>query len=94
MSVTRADVLHRAATLWPTGSVPYSQDHLHPGTGYRQDCSGFVSMCWVIPLGADGSWGGMNTVSLVTDGWMSPIEHPARALRGQTQPGPGWPGAR
>jgi len=71
--VTRAEVIQRAQTLWKPGTVPYSQNHIHPATGYRQDCSGYVSMCWGIPLNAKGSWGGLNTVTLVTDGWMTEI---------------------
>ncbi|MGY0235999.1 hypothetical protein [Longispora urticae] len=73
MSVTRAEILSRAARLWPTGTVPYAQDRIHGPTGYRQDCSGFVSMCWAIPVDSHGSFGGMNTVSLVTAGWMREI---------------------
>lgn len=70
--ITRAEVLHRAATLWPAGTVPYSQTQIQQPTGYRQDCSGFASMCWAIPLDS-GSYGGENTVTLVTEGWMSEI---------------------
>lgn len=70
--ITRTEVLHRAATLWPTGTVPYSQSKIQQPTGYRQDCSGFLSMCWGIPLGS-GSWGGENTATLVTEGWMREI---------------------
>lgn len=74
MSITRSEVIRRAATMWPGYSVPYSQDTIHPGTGYRQDCSGFVSMCWGIPpQAAPGGWGGLNTVTLVTGGWMREI---------------------
>ncbi len=73
MTITRAEVLHRAETVWPMGGVPYSQSTIHRPDGYRADCSGYVSACWAIPLDAPGSWGGMNTVSLVTDGWMREI---------------------
>lgn len=73
-SISRSEVIHRAATMWPAGTVPYSQDTIHPGTGYRQDCSGFVSMCWAIsPNASPGGWGGLNTVTLVTGGYMSEI---------------------
>lgn len=68
--VARSTVLTRAATIWPTGSVPYSQVTIHRPDGYRQDCSGFLSLCWAIP---PGQWGGENTESLVTEGWMSEI---------------------
>ena len=74
MAITRSEVLQRAQTVWPMGRVPYSQTRIHQPDGYRQDCSGYVSMCWAIPLTAPGSWGGMNTVSLVTDGWMHEIK--------------------
>lgn len=73
MTITRPEVLNRAQTVWPNGSVPYSQAAIHRPDGYRQDCSGYLSMSWGIPLDAPGSWGGMNTVSLVTDGWMYEI---------------------
>ncbi len=69
--ITRAEVMRRAQTGWPTGAVPYSQNVIHQPDGYRCDCSGFVAMCWAIPLA--GTWGGPNTVSLITDGWMREI---------------------
>jgi hypothetical protein len=68
--VTRAVVLERAATIWPYQTVPYSMTRIHQPDGYRQDCSGFASLCWAIP---PGQWGGENTESLVTKGWMSEI---------------------
>lgn len=73
MTITRADVLRRARTIWRQGSVPYSMDRLHSPDGYRQDCSGYVCMAWGIPLNAPGSWGGLNTVTLVSGGWMREI---------------------
>lgn len=79
--VTRAEVIQRAQTLWKPGTVPYSQNTIHPGTGYRQDCSGFASMCWAIPLNVKNSWGGLNTVTLVTDGWIKEIA-PAELMPG------------
>lgn len=72
--ITRAEVLRRARTLWPEGGVPYDMGAIHRATGYRQDCSGYVSMCWGIPPdAAPGGWGGLNTVTLVTGGWMREI---------------------
>ena len=72
--ITRAEVIRRASTLWKAGTVPYSQNAIEPRTGYRQDCSGFVSMCWGIPANAaPGGWGGLNTVTLVSGGWMHEI---------------------
>ncbi len=41
--ITRAAVIKRAGT-WVRHRVPYSQSRYH--RGYRQDCSGFVSMAW------------------------------------------------
>jgi hypothetical protein len=73
VTITRSEALRRANSVWPMGGVPYSQSTIHQPDGYRADCSGYVSMCWAIPLNAPGSWGGMNTVSLVTDGWMHEI---------------------
>lgn len=59
--------------MWPAGTVPYSQNMIHGATGYRQDCSGFLSMCWGIPLNAPGSWGGLSTVTLLTSGYIRMI---------------------
>lgn len=76
--VSRTEVLRRAATVWPTGTVPYSMSAIHGPDGYRQDCSGFVSLCWGIPLDAVGSGGGFNTATLLSYGWM--YEIPIEAL--------------
>ncbi len=43
-STTRADIIKRAKT-WVSAEVPYSLEK-YWGDGYRQDCSGFVSMAW------------------------------------------------
>lgn len=56
----------RRVSLWPAGSVDYSQSETY-ADGYRQDCSGFVSMCWGLPTP------GENTESLVTKGIMHEI---------------------
>lgn len=86
----RSQALNRADSVWPYASVPYSQSRMHSPDGYRADCSGFVSMCWGIPTNAPGSWGGLNTVNLVTDGWMHEIKtddlQPADAI-GRCGPG-------
>lgn len=68
MGITRAEVLHRAATIWPDQTVPYNMGKLH-ANGWRTDCSGFVSMCWNIPasIGHD-YWGGLDTVTLQSSG--------------------------
>lgn len=44
-SITRVQVLKRARA-WVSHRVPYSQSRYH--RGYRQDCSGFVSMAWAL----------------------------------------------
>ncbi|MCD7445702.1 peptidoglycan-binding protein [Streptomyces lincolnensis] len=44
---TRADIIRRAKT-WVAAKVPYSMSR-YWGDGYRQDCSGFVSMAWNLP---------------------------------------------
>jgi len=60
MSITRAEVLHRAVTIWPLGQVTYGQDP-YPNPGYRPDCSGYVSLC--LNLGTPG----LSTVTLATE---------------------------
>lgn len=72
MSITRSEVLRRAG-LWPLGSVPYSQSTLR-GDGYRQDCSGFVSMAGNVPPNGPGCWGGFNTVTAVSEGYIHEID--------------------
>lgn len=42
-AITRTDVLKRGKS-WVDKKVPYSQKRYYEG--YRQDCSGFVSMAW------------------------------------------------
>ncbi|WP_327695157.1 peptidoglycan-binding protein [Streptomyces sp. NBC_00459] len=44
---TRAEIVNRART-WVAARVPYSMS-TYWGDGYRQDCSGFVSMAWNLP---------------------------------------------
>ncbi|MET9363200.1 peptidoglycan-binding protein [Streptomyces sp. NPDC006632] len=41
---TRAEIINRAKT-WVTASVPYDME-AYWKDGYRQDCSGYVSMAW------------------------------------------------
>ncbi|MFE9659931.1 MULTISPECIES: peptidoglycan-binding protein [unclassified Streptomyces] len=43
-AVTRAEIINRAKT-WVNAKVPYSMSK-YWSDGYRQDCSGFVSMAW------------------------------------------------
>ncbi|MFJ8491335.1 peptidoglycan-binding protein [Streptomyces sp. NPDC094038] len=42
--ITRTQIINRAKT-WVTAKVPYSMS-LYWTDGYRQDCSGYVSMAW------------------------------------------------
>ncbi|MYT71501.1 MULTISPECIES: peptidoglycan-binding protein [unclassified Streptomyces] len=46
-ATTRAAIINRAKT-WVAAKVPYSMDKYYKD-GYRQDCSGFVSMAWDLP---------------------------------------------
>ncbi|MFF8836571.1 peptidoglycan-binding protein [Streptomyces sp. NPDC015130] len=41
---TRAEIINRAK-LWVTAQVPYSMER-YWSDGYRQDCSGYISMAW------------------------------------------------
>lgn len=77
--ISRAEIIWRARNLWPLESVPYSQNTLSQN-GYRQDCSGYVSMCWGLDPSAFG-WGGGTTVTLVTSRAMREIP------RADCQPG-------
>ncbi|MET9545109.1 peptidoglycan-binding protein [Streptomyces sp. NPDC006627] len=43
-AITRTEIIERAQT-WVTARVPYSMSEYWTD-GYRQDCSGFVSMAW------------------------------------------------
>ncbi|MFG3494343.1 peptidoglycan-binding protein [Streptomyces sp. NPDC047928] len=45
--ITRADIVNRAKR-WVAAKVPYSMEKYWTD-GYRQDCSGFVSMAWNLP---------------------------------------------
>lgn len=46
-ATTRAEIIKRAKK-WVTAKVPYSMSR-YWSDGYRQDCSGFVSMAWSLP---------------------------------------------
>jgi hypothetical protein len=67
----RDEVLARSR-LWPDRSVEYDQQAIWRD-GYRQDCSGYVSMCWKIPPAENDGWGGQSTVTLVSLGYMREI---------------------
>jgi hypothetical protein len=47
-AITRTEIINRART-WVTAKVPYSMT-AYRSDGYRQDCSGFVSMAWKLPM--------------------------------------------
>ncbi|MFJ5267783.1 peptidoglycan-binding protein [Streptomyces sp. NPDC088358] len=69
-ATTRAEIINRAKK-WITAQVPYSMS-AYWSDGYRQDCSGYVSMAWNLP---GNEWTG----SLGTYG--------VRISRDQLQPG-------
>lgn len=70
MRLTRAQILERAET-WVTAKVPYSMTALWKD-GYRQDCSGFVSMAW-----------GLNT-----NAWTGDLaDYAVRITKAELQPG-------
>jgi hypothetical protein len=46
-AITRAEIIDRAET-WVAAKVPYSMT-AYWSDGYRQDCSGYVSMAWKLP---------------------------------------------
>jgi hypothetical protein len=50
-TISRRDVLIRAQS-WINEHVMYSQTQYHANKygRYRQDCSGYVSMCWQLPF--------------------------------------------
>lgn len=61
---------------WPVGTVPFSKTEFHSPDGYRMDPAGYACMCWDVPLHVRHSWGGLSTVSLLEDGWVTEIEQP------------------
>jgi cell wall-associated NlpC family hydrolase len=46
-AITRTEIINRART-WVAAKVPYSMSAFW-SDGYRQDCSGYVSMAWRLP---------------------------------------------
>ncbi|MFJ8468785.1 peptidoglycan-binding protein [Streptomyces swartbergensis] len=46
-ALTRTEIINRAKT-WVAAKVPYSMND-YWSDGYRQDCSGYVSMAWKLP---------------------------------------------
>jgi len=92
--ITRTAAIVNAASLWPANSEVYSMDAPADG-GYRRDCSGGLSLWLGIPLDAPGSWHGVNTVGLLTEGYLRPIR-PADLRQGDVVGivGPGTEGAK
>lgn len=74
--ITRGEVIRRAATIWPLGTVQYNMQAVR-NPGWRTDCSGYVSMC----LNLVSTKPGATTVTLVTDGYIQEI------TRDDLQPG-------
>src|SRR5690349_14518244 len=74
-SATRAQIVQRAQQGFGNGlnTTPYSQDTITT-SGYRADCSGFVSRCLGLTSAVGfGFWGGLNTVTLLSSGCLFPI---------------------
>ncbi|WP_053730272.1 peptidoglycan-binding protein [Streptomyces sp. WM6378] len=68
--ITRAEIINRAKT-WVAASVPYDME-AYWADGYRQDCSGYVSMAW----------------NLGTNEWTGSLdEFAVRTTRNELQPG-------
>ncbi|MFD9634347.1 peptidoglycan-binding protein [Streptomyces violascens] len=68
--ISRAEIINRAKT-WVAASVPYNMD-AYWTDGYRQDCSGYVSMAW----------------NLGTNEWTGSLDQFAvRTTRNALQPG-------
>ncbi|MGW6462184.1 peptidoglycan-binding protein, partial [Streptomyces sp. NPDC055078] len=68
--ITRAEIIERAKT-WVAAKVPYSMG-AYWSDGYRQDCSGYVSMAWNL---AGNEWTG------------SLAQYATRITRAELQPG-------
>jgi hypothetical protein len=75
MPISRTRVGLRMRYGWEIGTVPFSKVNFHQPDGYRSDPAGYACMCWDIPLHVPHSWGGLSTVSLLEDGWVTEIEH-------------------
>ncbi len=62
-----SEILTRAYTVWPIGTVRYSMETTNSPTGHRDDCSGFASAVYALPPP------GEDTVSLVSKGFLTQI---------------------
>lgn len=75
MGIFRTETMRRAHAV-TLGSDWYSQDTIDntgANTGYRRDCSGWVSYCWRCATSGPGTWGGYSTATFITQGIMFEI---------------------
>ncbi|GGZ79556.1 peptidoglycan-binding protein [Streptomyces echinoruber] len=83
-AITRAEIISRAQA-WVTARVPYSTTAFWTD-GYRQDCSGFVSMAWKLPqnewTGSLGQYGVKITKAELQPGDMLLFHNPDDPERG------------
>jgi len=81
---TRAEIIARAQK-WVTAQVPYSTTR-YWSDGYRQDCSGFVSMAWNLPAnewtGSLAAYGTRITKAQLGPGDMLLFHNPANPAGG------------
>ncbi|MFG2308455.1 peptidoglycan-binding protein [Streptomyces sp. NPDC048566] len=83
-ATTRAEIINRAKT-WIDAKVPYSMT-AYWKDGYRQDCSGFVSMAWGLPgnewTGSLDAFGVRITRDQLQPGDMLLFHNPANPQKG------------
>ncbi|MET9405509.1 peptidoglycan-binding protein [Streptomyces sp. NPDC002935] len=83
-TTTRAEIINRART-WIDARVPYSMSQ-YWSDGYRQDCSGYVSMAWSLPgnewTGSLDSFGVRISRDQLQPGDMLLFHNPANPERG------------
>ncbi|MFE5819254.1 peptidoglycan-binding protein [Streptomyces sp. NPDC056479] len=81
---TRAEIIKRAKK-WVSAKVPYSMSK-YWSDGYRQDCSGFVSMAWSLPgnewTGSLGQYGVRIPKADLQPGDMLLFHNPANPQKG------------
>lgn len=86
-AVSRATVVARGKS-WVDRAVPYSMSAFFEG--YRTDCSGFLSMCWVLSsngVPTSPSTAGLDDPSLVTPIAKEDLQPGDMILRPKDQPG-------
>jgi hypothetical protein len=83
-ATTRAEIIERARK-WVAAKVPYSM-YAYWADGYRQDCSGFVSMAWSLPrnewTGTLGRYGVRITKDALQPGDILLFHNPADPAKG------------